>query len=400
MHTLTHKIINLTEEIYPALVPIRHKIHENPELGYQEYKTSELVAKTLESWQIPVEKIPGSTAVIAYIKGQLNSDKSIVIRADMDALPINETSGVPYASKTPGVMHACGHDVNTVNLLGTAYVLSHLKEHFGGTIKLIFQPAEEIFGGAQEFIDYGVLENPKVSAILAAHVNARYPVGTVVVKAGATNMAASSFEVILQGRGGHASSPHATEDIVFAAAQMILELQAIPRRKLNHIEPAVITVVSIHGGDKNNVIPNELRFTGTVRAQEYKVHQIIQDEMHKILKVQEIITGVKGSLDFKFEGQAVVNDPELTQVFIEVATALLGKDQIVIVDKPTNGSENFALFSEKVPAVYFRIGGTARGDTAVAFAHSANFKVEDEALKTGVAAMAKAAIKFTEQSWK
>lgn len=400
MCTLDHKIIALTEEFYPVLVSLRHNIHENPELGNEEYKTAALIAETLKSWQIAVEKVPNSTAVIGYIKGQLANDNSIAIRADIDALPITEISGVAYASKVPGVMHACGHDVNTVNLLGTAYVLSRLKEQFGGTVKLIFQPAEEISGGAQEIIDYGVLENPKVSAILAAHVNARYPVGTVAVKAGATNMAASSFEVILQGRGGHASAPHATEDIVSAAAQMILELQAIPRRTLNHIEPAVITIASIHGGNKNNVIPNEVCFTGTVRAQEYKVHQLIHEKMNKILKAQEIITGVKGSLNFRFDSQAVVNDPKLTQAFIEATATLLGKDQVVIVDKPTNGSENFAIFSEKVPAVYFRIGGTAQGDTAAAFAHSANFKVEDEALKTGVATMAKAAIQFIQKSWK
>lgn len=398
MHTLNHKIVELTEAVYPALVPLRHQIHEHPELGYQEYKTSDLVAKTLKNWQIPIEKIPGTTAIIGYIKGQLSSDNSIAIRADMDALPLHETSGVSYASKTPGVMHACGHDVNTVNLLGTAYVLSNLTAHFGGTIKLIFQPAEEIFGGAQEIIDHGVLDNPTVSAILAAHVNARYPVGAVAVKSGTINMAASTFEVVLRGRGGHASAPYATEDIVSTAAKLILDLQSIPRRILNYIDPAVVAIATIHAGDRNNVIPSQLRFTGTVRGTEYKVHQMIENEMRKVLQAHELVTGVKGSLEFQFASQAIVNDPLLTQSFITAAEELVGKEQVIIVDKPTNGSENFALFSERVPSVYFRIGGTAKGETAAAFAHNANFKVEDASLKTGVMVMAKAAMQFIQET--
>lgn len=397
MSEINRKIATLSEEVYSTLVLLRHYIHENPELGNEEYKTSALIAQTLKNWKIAVEKVPNSTAVIGYIKGNLSNQNSIGIRADIDALPLQETSGVEFSSKIPGVMHACGHDVNAVNLLGTAYVLSNLKEHFGGTIKLIFQPAEEIFGGAQELLDYGVLENPKVSAILAAHVNARYPVGKIAIKAGAINMAASFFEITLQGRGGHASAPHATEDIVLAAAKIIIELQTIPGHKTNHIEPAIVTVASIHGGNNGNIIPNELKLMGTVRAQEYIVHKMIENQINQILKAQELITGVKGILDFQFAVHAVYNDPELTHAFIEEISDLIGKDNVIIESKPTNGSENFALFSEKVPSVYFRIGGIKSDDNATVLAHNSNFKVEDESIKTGVAVMVKAAIKFVQK---
>lgn len=394
MKAENEKINGLVAKIYPELVLLRHTIHENPELSNQEYQTAELVEKVLSAWQINYTRLPNSTAIIAEITGNIEGHNSIGIRADMDALPIDEDTELAYASKNNGVMHACGHDIHTVNLLGTGYVLSQLKGHFAGTAKLVFQPAEEIGGGAQDILDFGVLENPTVTAFLAAHVSEDVKVGQIRVKAAEVMLAASRFTITLTGRGGHASAPHQTDDIILAAAKLIIELQLIPGRKINHIEPAVITVGSIHGGTRGNIIPQELILIGTIRTQNNHLHQEIHQHINNILKVQELITGVKGTAVFRMGSDAVYNDPTLTEKFVTAAADLIGDDNIIIAKFPNNGSENFSRFSKEVPSVFFRIGVNNDSLENIQPAHSPKFKAADEALKTGVSVMVAAAIAF------
>ncbi|KYZ74927.1 amidohydrolase [Anaerosporomusa subterranea] len=394
MSDLQAMIKAATEAIYDELVSFRHTIHANPELSNQEYETAALVEKALAAWDIEHTRVPGSTAVIAMVKGALDGNNSIGIRADMDALPIQEDTRINYASKRDGVMHACGHDIHTVNLLGTAYVLTKLKEHFAGTIKLVFQPAEEIGGGAQEILDFGVLENPTVTAFLAAHVSEDIPVGQVQVKAEEVMLAASQFTIYLTGRGGHASAPHQTEDIILAAAKLIVELQTIPGRRINHLEPAVITVGSIHGGERGNIIPKEVTIIGTIRTQNSALREEIHEHITTILGAQEIITGVKGTAAFRLGSGAVYNDPALTDIFIEAAASSVGRKNVLIAKFPNNGSENFYRFAKAVPSVFFRLGVNDDPKQQVEPAHSPKFKAADEALKTGVQVTAATAIAF------
>lgn len=394
MQDLKREIDIIVEKIYQELVLLRHTIHENPELSNQEYETAKLVEKTLTAWNINYRRLPNSTAIIAEIKGNLAGTNSIGLRADMDALPIEEETAVEYASKNKGVMHACGHDIHTVNLLGTGYVLSQLRNHFAGTVKLVFQPAEEIGGGAQEILDFGVLENPKVTAFLAAHVSEDVKVGQIRVKAEETMLAASQFTITLSGRGGHASAPHQTDDIVLAAAKLIIELQSIPSRKLNHIEPAVITVGSIHGGTRGNIIPQKLVLIGTIRTQNNQLRQEIHEHIRTILKAHELITGVAGNVEFRLGSGSVYNDPALTQKFIAAAKKVVGEENVLIAKLPNNGSENFYRFSKEVPSVFFRIGVNNNILENIEPAHSPKFKAADEALKTGVNVMTAAAIAF------
>lgn len=397
MKELKPKILGLVEEIYNQLVLLRHTIHANPELSNQEYKTAELIETVLAAWKINYTRLPNSTAIIAEIKGSREGTNSIGIRADMDALPIDEETDVDYASKKQGVMHACGHDIHTVNLLGTGYVLSKLKDSFAGTVKLVFQPAEEIGGGAQEIIDFGVLNNPTVTAFLAAHVSENVKVGQIQVKAEEVMLAASGFTITLSGRGGHASAPHETDDIILAAAKLIIELQSIPSRKINHIEPAVITVGSIHAGTRGNIIPQELVLTGTIRTQNNDLHEEIHEHIKNILRAQELITNVRGIAVFKKGSGAVYNDPTLTAEFIAAAASLLGNDNVVIAKFPNNASENFYRFSKEVPSVFFRIGVTKDLLARIEPAHSPKFKAADEALKTGVSVTVAAAIAFLQK---
>lgn len=398
MKDINEKINALTAALYPELVALRHKIHEYPELSNQEYQTAELVEKVLTDWKIQYTRLPNSTAIIAQVKGNLNGDQSIGIRADMDALPIDEDTSLEFASKTKGVMHACGHDIHTVNLLGTGYVLSQLKDHFAGTVKLVFQPAEEIGGGAQEILDFGVLENPKVTAFLAAHVSEDVKTGYIQVKEEEVMLASSQFTIQLSGRGGHASAPHQTDDIILAAAKLIIELQSIPSRKINHLEPAVLTVGSIHGGSRSNIIPKELTFTGTIRTQNNALHPQIHEHIVALLKAHELVTGVTGTVTFRFGSGAVYNDPAKTQEFVTAVSAIIGEDNVLKAKFPGNGSENFYRFSKEVPSVFFRIGVNPDPSAKIEPAHSPKFTASDEALLTGVRATTAAAIAFLQKA--
>ncbi len=394
MDDLNDQINWLADKIYDELVLLRHTIHEQPELSSQEYKTAELVETVLNKWNIDYIRLSHSTAIIAKIKGNLDGNNCIGIRADMDALPIHEETGLNYASQVPGVMHACGHDIHIVNLLGTGYILSQLKNNFAGTVKLVFQPAEEIGGGAAEIIDYGVLENPQVTAFLAGHVAEEIKVGQVQVKAEEIMLASSRFDIKLSGRGGHASAPHRTDDIILAAAKLILELQCIPSRKINHIEPAVITVSSIHAGSRSNIMPQELVLTGTIRTQNNDLRREIHTYINDILTAQEIISGVQGGAVFKMGSGAVYNEPLLTAEFVSAAANIIGKHNVLLAKLPNNGSENFYHFAKRVPAVFFRLGVNPDPGQNREPLHSSKFIAADEALKTGVRVMTAAALAF------
>jgi len=388
------------ETIYPELVELRHQIHANPELSYAEFATAALIEEQLKKWEIPYVRLPDSTAIVATIRGQSKQSPCIGIRADMDALPIEEAANVSYQSQNKGIMHACGHDIHTVNLLGSGYVLNQLKNRFAGCVKLVFQPAEEVGGGAKELIDYGVLDNPKVLAFLAMHVSEDVPIGKIRVKAEEMMLASCRFHITLRGRGGHASAPHQTDDIVLAAAKLILEIQSIPTRKINYLEPAGITITMIHGGERENIIPKELTLAGTIRTQDNSLRFKIQKHIEKIIEVQELLTGVHGQVEFRLGSSAVYNDPALTKEFIGIARDVLGEDNVIKAKFPNNGSENFSRFSSLIPSVFFRVGVTAGPIEKVSPTHSSAFRAADLALKTSVAVTTVAAIEFLQNRLK
>ncbi|MDU2065789.1 MAG: amidohydrolase [Sporomusaceae bacterium] len=394
MNDIKREISYFTEEIYEEIIKIRHALHEHPELSYEEFETAELVERTLSKWRIPSRRLAGSTAVLAEIKGELHSEKCIGLRADMDALPIEEEASVPYRSKRRGVMHACGHDIHTANLLGTAYVLTKMKPFFGGTVKLVFQPAEEVGGGAKEILSSGVIENPPVQAFLAAHVLETIPVGQIQIKDQEVMMAASSFTITLSGRGGHASAPHETEDIILASARVILDLQLIAGKKINHIEPALITVGSIHGGTRGNIIPEKVVLQGTIRTQKDSLRLVIHEEIRKVLAAQKLVSGVEAEVDFRLGSGAVYNDIPLTQLFIKASELMIGEENVLRAKLPEIGSENFYQFSRTVPSVFFRLGVHDARLGPGAAAHSPRFTATDASLKTGISVMTAAVLTF------
>jgi amidohydrolase len=393
MDPLHDELKQLCREIYGQVVEIRHILHRQPELGYQEFQTAALVENYLNKWAISYERLPGGTAIIARIDGR-PGERCVAVRADMDALPLQEETRLDYQSGVPGVMHACGHDLHTANLLGVAYMLSRLKNRIDGCVKCFFQPAEEIGGGAQEMIDYGCLENPKVNAVLAGHTSEGVAVGQVKVKAEEIMLASTGFLITLSGRGGHGAAPHLTEDIVLAAARLIAALQDIPGRKHNFLDPAVITVCSIHGGAAGNIIPKEVALAGTIRTPNSRLLPKIRESMQKELSALEMTTGVKGAVVFRQGSDAVYNDPGLTELFVGAAKSIIGEQNVLKAKFPANGSENFALFSSRVPSVFFHFGVSEKGAAVQFPAHSPRFLASDQAFATSLPVTVAAALAF------
>ena len=276
---LLKKIKQLAADYAPESIAIRRHIHANPELSYQEYNTSQFVQDKLADLGIPFET-KATTGVVGLIKGKNPTSRIIALRADMDALPIDEENDVPYKSKNKGVMHACGHDVHTTVLLGAAKILNEIKEDFEGTIKLIFQPGEERNpGGASYMIKDGVLDNPRPQGIIALHVNPSLEAGKLSFRKGRVMASADEIYITIRSKGGHAAAPHLTADTILIASQMIVSLQQIISRNCNPLSPSVLSICSIEGGHTTNVIPSEVKMMGTFRAMDeawrFKAHELM-----------------------------------------------------------------------------------------------------------------------------
>jgi amidohydrolase len=390
---LLNKIKREMNLVYPEAVKFRHLLHRYPEESSKEYRTADFIEKVLQEWEIPYRRVANGTAVIAQIQGTQAGSSCIALRADMDALPLEENVDVPYRSEHSGFMHACGHDLHMANLLAVGIVLKKLQPCFAGTIKLFFQPAEEIGEGAQKLVAAGALESPKVEAVLAAHVSEALPVGDISVKPAESTLACSNFRISLSSPGGHASAPDKTADIVLAAAKIILELQSIPGRKISHLEPAVITVTSIHGGTCSNVIPKELVLMGTIRTLRNSLQKDIYHHIETVLRAEEQLTGVKAEAAYCLRANAVYNDENMTKRFFAYTQKLLGEEKVKLSREPFNASEDFYVFSNEVPAVFY-LWGVSRQPAEAAPLHSPLFTAEDEALKTGILAMTGAALDF------
>src|SRR5436190_13854457 len=277
---MIEKIKALARQYSPEFIEIRHHLHSNPELSYQEFKTSAFVQEKLKSFGIPFE-IKATTDIVGLIKGKNPGKRIIAIRADMDALPIKEENNVPYKSKSEGVMHACGHDVHTSCLLGAAKILNELKDEWEGTVKLIFQPGEEKNpGGASFMIKDGVLENPKPSSIFAMHVHPGLATGKLSFRGGMVMASADELYITIKGKGGHAAAPHLTVDTILVASHLVVALQQIISRNRNPLSPSVLSITSVQGGFTTNVIPSEVKLMGTFRAMDeewrFAAHDLIR----------------------------------------------------------------------------------------------------------------------------
>ena len=380
------------QELFEYTRSMRRDFHSHPELGFQEVRTAGIVTRELNQLGLEVTTGVGKTGVVALLEGE-HPGPVILLRFDMDALPIVEETGAEYASQNPGVMHACGHDGHTAIGLTVARMLNRHRRELAGTVKFAFQPAEEGLGGAESMIADGVLENPRPDLTLALHLWNERPVGWLGIANGPSMAAAEIFKVRITGKGGHGAVPHLAIDPVLAASQIVTALQSIPARNVSPLQSAVISVTMIHGGEAFNVIPPAVELQGTIRTFEPTVRQ------HVLERFREVIAGVGEALgcmvdiDVQSLTPAVINEPELAARVQKVATRILPEDEVA-VNFSTMGSEDMAFMMQKVPGCFFFVGSANAVKGLNAPHHHPRFDVDEAALPKAAALMASAAADF------
>jgi amidohydrolase len=380
------KIRSSIQALQPDLVTLRRQIHQQPELGFQEQLTAAKIASKLTEWGIAHQTGIAQTGVVAKIQGRKTSTRlrTLAIRADMDALPIQEANDVPYKSQHPGVMHACGHDGHTSIALITAYYLSQHRDDFAGTVKIIFQPAEEGPGGAKPMIAAGVLKNPDVDAIIGLHLWNNLPLGTIGVRSGALMAAVERFNLTIQGKGGHGAMPHQTVDSIVLASQIVTALQTIVSRNVNPIDSAVVTVGQFNAGTAKNVIADTASLAGTVRYFNPNLAEFFHQRIEAIVAGICAAYGATYQLDYIKFYPPVINDEKITELVRSVAVDLVETPLGIIPECQTMGGEDMSFFLQEVPGCYFFVG-SANPDRSLAYPHHhPRFDFDETALSTGV----------------
>jgi amidohydrolase len=388
------ELLEAARRLKAQLVEDRRAIHQNPELAYQEVKTSARVAERLTALGIEHRTGIAETGVIGIIEGS-RPGRTVILRGDMDALPILEETPVPFASQNPGVMHACGHDSHTAMLLGAAQLLNERRDQLAGTVKLMFQPAEEGGGGAKRMLDEGLLEAPAVDAAFMIHVHPELPVGKVGFRSGPSMAGMCRFEIEVKGRGGHAARPHAAVDPVVISAHVVTALQTLVSRELDPTAMGLITLGSITSGTAANIIPDTALIKGTIRAHDKKVMEQLR------ARVAELASGVAAAMraeaDVRY-GMAyppLASDDAMTELAAGAARQLLGGENVEEVPI-TMGSEDFAYVLEKVPGSVVRLGVRQESWERALPVHTATFDIDEDALPIGAATMASIAIAYLE----
>ncbi len=364
------------------LVEVRRTIHMNPELGFEEVETSKLVAGWLDKFGLQVRTGVATTGVVGLLKGA-KGGKTVAIRADMDALPLEEANDVPYRSRVKGKMHACGHDGHVTILLGVARLFSGIQEQVKGNIKWLFQPAEEGGGGGRVMVEEGVLENPKVDAVFGAHLFPDLAMGKVGIHEKEGLAATDRVVITIRGKGGHGAYPHLTRDPILAAGHLITQIHTIVSRSIGPLDSAVITIGKVSGGTAFNIIPDEVELLGTVRS----LTSAVRDDLKK--RLEEVARGVARSfdldcqVDFQYGYPALVNNPEMSHLVAAACGRGIGRENVEFL-KPSMGGEDFAYYLQEVPGSFFRLGCRNEAKGIVHPFHSSRFEMDEDALPFGV----------------
>jgi amidohydrolase len=393
-----------------TIIDLRHQIHQYPELGNREYKTAKLVAKHLRSLGIEVETDIAYTGVVGVLKGN-KPGPVVAVRADMDALPVTEetdlsfksTVKTTYLNKEVGVMHACGHDIHTSVQLGVASVLASMKRSLPGTVKFIFQPAEEgpppgEEGGADLMLKEGVFANLKPSAIFGLHTHPGLAVGELGLTIGPAMAAVDHFIITIKGKQSHGAYPHKSVDPIIMATEAVGAFQTIRSRSLSPLEPSVVTVGIIRGGERFNIIPEQVYLEGTVRTYNPEVQDMVEHRMNKILEGITLAYGGSFELDYDRGTPATINDPELAKQMIPTMERVVGKSNLKLLD-PVMGGEDFAFFANEVPGMYYRLGVLKPGTTS-GWVHTPTFRADDSCLEVGIRAMSNLLVDFLKSNGK
>lgn len=398
-------LLEEVENINHRLVTVRRKLHENPELGFCEFETAKLIMNRLDELGIAYKSGIAKTGIVAKIEGR-SSGKRLLIRADMDALPLQEASDVPYKSKNDNVMHACGHDCHVSCLLGVAEMLMKKKNEFDGNVILLFQPAEEtsplgyydVPGGAAPMIQEGAIgdpNNPEIDAAIALHVNARTPVGKISMRGGPSMGSADEIRITVKGKGGHGSAPHMAIDPILISSQIYIGIQAFLSRRIAPIEPRVFTIGKIESGTRHNIISDRAVMEGTFRTLNQEVREIIIDEIPNLIKSIAETYGGEAEVEIQNGYPVGVNDEKLAKLIQDTAVELLG-DENLIIPPAILGAEDFYEFGlgGKIPAAMFWLGGRNEERGFTAPNHSNYFDFDEGALKVGTAMLLAVTLKY------
>ncbi|HRY29689.1 MAG TPA: M20 family metallopeptidase [Elusimicrobiota bacterium] len=366
---------------WKTAVVLRRKIHRYPELGRREFRTTALIAGTLKAARIPFRRIR-PTGIVAWLEGR-RGGPCVALRADMDALPLDEAVRWPGRSRRPGVMHACGHDAHTAMLLATALKLARRRDRLAGTVKFFFQPDEEASGGATLLVRQGALSSPQVDAVFGLHVNPRLPSGTVGVKAGPLMASVDRFTLTIRGEGGHGAYPHEGRDAVVIASHAVQALQTLVSRQVDPVEPVVVSVGVIEGGRRFNILAEEVKLVGTVRTLSDEWRRKIPAYMKKTVFGVVRSLGGRCRLEYEALGDSVVNDPSMAEVARSAAVKALGLRRVISLDRPSMGGEDFSEYMRRTPGCYVYLGSGADARSRKPWHHPAFF-LHDESMAWGI----------------
>ncbi|MDZ7659593.1 amidohydrolase [Fodinibius sp.] len=375
---------------HSKMVDIRRHLHRHPELSYQEHETTKFIINQLDELDIQVDR-PLETGCVGIIEGGKKSKKVVALRADIDALPINEEGNhkKEFISVNTGVAHCCGHDAHTANLLGAAHILADLKDEIEGTVLLIFQPGEEkLPGGGRMLCETGYLQEKGVDVIYGLHSYPELEPGQIAIKEGPLMARPDEFKIEVIGQGGHAAAPHQAVDPIVMASQIVNQIQTIVSRNVNPTEPAVVTVGKISGGSAHNIIPEKVEMLGTVRTFSQQTADSIKDRIEAIVKGTTESAGGSYTFDFDYGYPAVINTDWSTKNLVDTAEKLLGKENISVLDDPIMAGEDFAFYQQEFPGTFFFLGcGSNEADSKYGW-HHPRYNIDEECLKTGAALMA------------
>lgn len=376
-------LCTLVEKHRAAAIAAREQLHRNPELSDCETETAALIQKSLDEAGIAWEAVPGMNGVVGLIRGD-RPGKTIALRADMDALPITEQSDQPYCSQKPGVMHACGHDVHTAILLGTARILQESRAHLCGNVKLLFQPAEETDGGAKRMVAAGCMENPHVDCVYGLHVDAAIPCGTLRTKAGAFNASSDTYDITVRGQKAHGADPHLGCDAILAASSIVVNLQSVVSRRVSPHDSVVVTVGKISGGTARNVIADEATLSIMVRTTCADARKRTNDALRAIVESTCAMYGAAAEIHAQHGYDSMNNDADCVEEIHSVADRLLGAGAFSYVEHPFMGCEDFCYFCTEVPGAFYQLGSRNEALGFTAPTHSARYDADPLTIPTGM----------------
>lgn len=376
--------VAVPDDVAADVVALRRDIHRHPELGFEERRTAALVAERLRALGYDVYEEIGVTGVVGLLRGG-RAGKTVMLRADMDALPIDEESGSACASLVPGVMHACGHDGHVAMLLGAATLIARRHDALAGAVVLCFQPAEEGKGGAKAMVEAGLLERFGIERAYGLHLASAYPTGIVGLRSGPFYASSDSIEITIEGKGGHGAAPHLSVDPVYVAAQFVVAVQQVVSRQIDPIEPAVVTIGAIHAGTTHNVIPSRATLLGTVRAFDPDVRAQMAERIERVLRGVCESSGASYRFEYLWRYPVTSNDAEQASYVRALAERTVGASRVVEAAK-LMGAEDFAYYAERVPACFFTVGSNG-GEASAWPHHHARFDIDESALSSGVQMM-------------